>query len=455
MNKTDKLANDFKRQYTILVGQYQELDKEAGNYNRHGFDKVYSIIDELVKDSTDVGDKGDIEKPLAEGDVINEALKLSGFADDKEFVSDFKKYREIERQAREIQIQALEMQLHEIIKDSKSNAIDTITKDVWRFKSISFFAPKAFHGIIGNILEEDASTGKGFFSNITNIEIEDEDIDDLLMIDAYNMKCSFVPYLDELKLYKVHDTFLDANSTKCLFLMLKKDATFIKENTNAPSKVKNHIQNTLKTLDELPIWGLFFQILILQGLCRWFENINIKKGEYGFDEAKSLYKWLSKNLIEKEIWFCYLPYGQNDKEKLKPFCDYLYSTEIGQMVQNHLFKKNTTEKIENENKDIGDIVDKILNKGYFTVTERDKLINLFSGKKIKDKIPSPRAAPGIVELVHTLISEKKINIKFDKELIVSNFLARGKDIKPENVANILIGLSNFNSFDKLMSDDNS
>ena len=81
------------------------------------------------------------------------------------------------------------------------------------------------------------------------------------------------------------------------------------------------------------------QILFLQGLCRLLEGVNINEGDDGFDEANSLYKWLCLELMGAEIGFTYKPYGEKDRERLRPFCAYLISTDVGQLVQGKLFGK--------------------------------------------------------------------------------------------------------------------
>ena len=81
------------------------------------------------------------------------------------------------------------------------------------------------------------------------------------------------------------------------------------------------------------------QILLLQGLIKWFENVDLKKGDNGYNEACSLVQWIGEQLMIKEIGFCYFRWGEGDKEYLKPLCNYLLSTEIGEFVQDILFKK--------------------------------------------------------------------------------------------------------------------
>lgn len=331
-----------------LQNEYKALEIESGKYNRPEFDTVYSIIADLIKDRHDIGDKGDLAFPLVTGNVIDEALRLSGFAEDKGFVADFFKYRNIEQQARDIQLKG--------IKCSDSPQKKALQQDVkadeWQFIQIRIFAPQPLMRIIDRIVESDLQNNKGLFANITDIPKEDEFEDDFLMIDTFDVKSSFVPYLDELKQYKIVgvDGFLNDEFKKCLLSTIMNEANFIKHNTDKPSKVKNHIIDTLTELDKLPIWGLFFQILTLQGLCRWMESLNISDDDNGYQEAQSLHSWIYKGLMRKEVQFCYMPFGEADKERLKPLCDYLYSTEIGKIAQNHLFNKNySISNLQNEN----------------------------------------------------------------------------------------------------------
>ena len=114
---------------------------------------------------------------------------------------------------------------------------------------------------------------------------------------------------------------------------------FIRDNTDKPNKIRNHISKTLKELDDIPAFGLLLQILLLQGLIKWFENVDLKKGDNGYNEACSLVQWIGEQLMIKEIGFCYFRWGEGDKEYLKPLCNYLLSTEIGEFVQDILFKK--------------------------------------------------------------------------------------------------------------------
>jgi regulator of sigma D len=134
-----------------LEDRYAELDIEAGKYNRPEFDRVYTVISELVKDRTDVGDRGNLAYPLVTGGVIDEALKEAGFADDEAFVSDFKKYREIEQQAREIQHQAFSLPEHPANKILQASTPQQ-QPDCWRFYTPRIVVPSHMRGIMDNIL---------------------------------------------------------------------------------------------------------------------------------------------------------------------------------------------------------------------------------------------------------------------------------------------------------------
>lgn len=324
-----KMAEFYK-----LKKKYSELDKEAGKYNRPEFGLVYQIISELTKGRNDVGDGGSLDKPLATGDVIDEALRRAGFADDTSFVADFKKYREIEQQSRDIQLKGIELMIAEQQRPEPQQVAG------WRFMPISIYAPQTMHPLIGGLLDRDAEAGRGLFANVTRIADEDEALDALLMVDAYGLQCSFVPYLNELQYNNVagrDEAFFDREATRQLFTVLKGLAVYLKNNTDRPQAAKNEIAKAVKAFDSVPIWGLFYQILTLQGLCRLLEALPLNEGDCGFIEAQSLYKWLFMQLFKKLLQFCMVPYSDTDRQQLKPLCRYLMTTEVGKLAQSKLF----------------------------------------------------------------------------------------------------------------------
>ena len=195
---------------------------------------------------------------------------------------------------------------------------------------------KGLQDIVGGIIESDAKNNTGLFENRTDIEKEDELLDELLGVEAYNCKHSLTGYLADLKRYNVvgnKGAFLNPYFTRLVFTAVKKCADTIKDNTEYPNKVKNRITDIIKTFDTVPIWGLFFQILTLQGVCHILENIDLKEGENGYDEAVDLYTWIMCRLIEKETGFCFGFYGDDDLIRLRPFCEYLCTTPVGKLVQ--------------------------------------------------------------------------------------------------------------------------
>lgn len=322
-----------------LKSQYETLDVEAGKYNRPEFDRVYAIIDELVQDGENVGDKGNLAYPLVTGEVIDEALLRAGYARDEKFVADFKKHREIEQKAREIQLEALSLPEHPANLLMKEIRERENRKIGWRFCAASIIGPEPMVHITNDTIVSEAREGRGLFANTTNISKEDESEDELLMANAFDVQGSLYAYRNNLEKYGVigESGFLNGDFRTLLFTALNNAATFVREYSDSPAKMKNHIGGILTKFDKMPIWGLFFQILILQGLCEWIGALDIDEGNKGYEEALSVYSWLCGALVRKEVQFCYTPYGDESEEHLKPLTDYLYSTEVGQYVQQALF----------------------------------------------------------------------------------------------------------------------
>ncbi|MFR9590317.1 MAG: hypothetical protein SNH66_05845 [Rikenellaceae bacterium] len=316
-----------------LQQEYSELDKEAGQYKRAEFDAVYSIISELTKDNPDVGDGGNLGCPLVEGATIDEAMKLAGYADDEAFISDFKKYREIEQRAREVQIEGLTIILEE-------QEYVTPHSGEWYFVPIRILTTESMQSAVEQIIINDAKDGKGLFANTTYIPLEDENIDSWFDIEEYGLKCSLEPIYRELHQCGIIDSILSSKDIRDGYLItLKELICCLKDNTDKPNKVRNYITNTLKAFDNVPIYGLILQMLLLQGFCRWLECIDINEGDSGYNEGCCMYDWLLLRLLEKELYFCFMKFGDNDLKRLEPLCNYLYSSDIGKMVQNAIKEK--------------------------------------------------------------------------------------------------------------------
>lgn len=231
------------------------------------------------------------------------------------------------------------------------NTLDTKETKQWRFASISICAPQWLHSFINEEIEKQAKSGAGLFSNETTIDEADETLDDLLMADAFDMKCSLEFYRKELAQYGIigNGGLFNRDFTQMLFTALKAAVLCLKSDADKPMKARNDIAEIIKEFDNMPVWGLLFQILILQGLVSLLERLDIEEGDTGFDEGQGLCDWSFNLLLGKLVDFCYKPYGDGDKERLKPLCDFLMNTEAGNAVQSHIFGKTDNQQSENSN----------------------------------------------------------------------------------------------------------
>lgn len=300
--------------------------------NKEAFDAIFAKIWEI-----EPREEG-AQNPFAStNDVTKQAIKAVGYNLNSKIAKAFFQHENDYYEFAKLDAKGLELGFKiaalTIEKTHKKDA-NPIQYNDWLFVPISVVAPQHIQDEIQN----EALKGKWLFANNTNIPLEDESEDEFLMIEAYDCRASLSGYWQELKDNGIigvgkEKAFLSYQFKQYLLQLLKEVATFIKDNTSTPSKAKNKVTTTLKSLDGIPVWGLFFQILLLQGLCRWLEGVNINEKDKGYKEAQLMYNWLCWALFEKEILFCYTPYGDKDKQMLQPLCHYLYSTEIGKEVQ--------------------------------------------------------------------------------------------------------------------------
>lgn len=328
-------------QWQALKADFEALCEKQERLYKPDFEKVFNALFEIDSEqraiyNTNFWDFGEALPDEADKDKLQMALQQTGFANDEAFCKAFIGYANTTIQGKKVQRQMATLNVAEVMNQQQPPQ----KQDGWQFCQISFVAPQGMHDVINAQIEADAKEGKGLFANVTTTPVEDESEDEYLMIDVYNCKASLVPFVEEIKQFGVvgNSNALFGNDTKRLLLATVKEcATFVKGNTDKPAAAKNHITATLQEFDKMPVWGLLFQILILQGLCRWLESVNINEGDNGFNEVQCFYNWLLEALAEKMMHFCYTPFGENDKERLQPLCAYLYSTEVGKVVQRHLF----------------------------------------------------------------------------------------------------------------------
>lgn len=321
-----------QQEYNELQSKYEALCEEQEQLPRKGFAKVFEVLDGLEETFTP-------QHPYTENeDNINKALELTGHSTDEAFCKAFKRNNQIMIEGEKIRLKGFEtFAIQQCkIKENSHNPNE------WQFVPIRIFAPKEImDNVINPRLEADAKEGKGLYDNITDIPKEDERLDEWFFdIEAYGMKCSLEPLYRDLQNFGIIDSILERKAIRDFYLTaIKKMVYFIRDNTDKPNKIRNHISRNLKGLDDIPVFGLLLQILLLQGLVKWFEGVDLKEGDNGYNEACTLLQWIGKLLMKKEVRFCYFKWGEEDKKQLKPFCDYLLSTEIGKAVQDCLFKK--------------------------------------------------------------------------------------------------------------------
>ena len=304
-------------------------------------------------------------------------------------------------------------------RQENSTMLDERVSGGWHFAPISFvFAPEVqeqtedmqeqaedMRDIVFGVIEEEAKAGTGLFENCTEIEKEYEWMDDLLCVAPYNCKHSLTGYYEDLKRHNIagkEGAFLKEDFTKLLFSALNRCAVVIAENTERPNKTKNDIADTIKIFDGMPVWGLFFQILILQGVCYIFENIRLNEGDNGYDDAVSLYKWVFYFLSKKEIAFCYGFYGENDLKRLEPFCEYLCTTKVGKAVQAAITRQTEESALPKEldTKDGRVLLDKAREAGIVAVEDgryiwkRNKTLLAYFAKIAGESLELPCKARG-------------------------------------------------------------
>lgn len=327
---------------TDLQAAFDRLCDEQEKIDCTGFGKVFECLNEKVLQ----GAKRPVLYPFTDNiEAMQTALEMTGHSKDEAFCARFMKSYSLFVEGKQIQAQGLNEKV-------KQMPVSIKRAGGFYFVPISIIMPKDATGLqeaFDRIFEQDAKAGTGLFANVTNVSKEDEALDALLCVEAYNCKHSFTKWLDELKRYNVagkNGAFFDEALTRFLFEQVSQCAKVIKDNTDSPNKVKNSLNEIITNLDALPIWGLFFQILILQGLCTMLESIDINEGQNGFDEAQSLYDWLSSILCNKICRFCWGFYGDADLVTLQPFCDYLCTTAAGEAVQQWVKAEYYTEQRE-------------------------------------------------------------------------------------------------------------
>lgn len=190
--------------------------------------------------------------------------------------------------------------------------------------------------VIQGIIDNELTNKDGFFSYHYSPQKEDVSLDDLLCVDAYGMKCSFQPFLSELKTFGVTDLF-GQDLTKCIFRVLKDIGQFIKDNTDKPQAIKNHITSMLDVFSNIPIISAMARISVMRGLEMFYLECRDTLEGYGVAEVESMLMWVGMEECKMIGSFTIMPFemglvSAEVAEHIKPFTDYLYSTEIGKLA---------------------------------------------------------------------------------------------------------------------------
>lgn len=325
-----------------LQAKFEALCDEQESLYKPEFEMIFKALYSIDEGQREVYKTNDwcmnVTLPdVPDTDKLKQAIKKAGFTDEA-FNNDFTRYAQIVIDGKKMMQEKASL----LANNAMGKRAEAVNANEWQFVPISIIAPEPImNDIINPLIEADAKAGKGLFANVTDIPEINEAFDEYLMIEVYGLKCTLHPFFDELRQYNLigENGMLKDEFVKTLLSIISRIMCFIKENTNKPNRIQNFIKGIITNFDNIPIWGLLFQILVLRGLCKVIEGIDTNEGNNGFYEAQSLYNWLSKRLGDKEIQFCYVPYGDEDKQILKPLCNYLYSTELGQAVQNAIFNK--------------------------------------------------------------------------------------------------------------------
>jgi len=334
MSEQEDILKELKAKFDALCDEQEQLPRD-------GFAKVFEVLDSLEEDFTP-------QHPYTENeDNINKALELTGHGTDEAFCKAFKRNNQIMIEGKKMQRLGLEIALQQ---GKFAKPQQELPPDEWIFLTPSIFISQELTPILDEVWEKELCKADGIFSSYSDIPKENEDDDKFLMIEAYGMKCNGLQiYYRDLQSYGVISEILNKPIfKKVLLISLTNICTFIKDNTDKPNKIRNHIRGQIKWFDSIPAWGLLFQILILQGIISWFENISLEKEDKGYKDAELLFKWVMKILIEKEVSFCYFFWGDGDKKWLKPMCNYLLSTQVGQAVQERIRTRENNEKTTSE-----------------------------------------------------------------------------------------------------------
>lgn len=341
---------DLKALWDENKAVFERLCTEQEDLYNPDFERVFTALYEIDPDqrevyNTRVWDMGATLPETVNTDTLNRALQAVGVVGDE--AARFVRYAEVVLQGKKIMQANALLNLQIEMEKHQQQHTERVSPEGWRFYPIHIIASQQYLTPICEELQRQALQGDGIFKNFTEIaERPDETLDMFLGVEVYNVKCNFQLFLSKLQKYRVTGGTLGKKFTHNLFDILNEIANYIKNNTDKPQGVRGHILGIVEALDNVPIWGCIFQILILQGLISLLENCTLNEGDNGFNEAQDLCNWLGELLSDKVYWFAMTGavYSDEDWKRLQPLCDFLYNTDIGRAVQEYIFKDEATDE---------------------------------------------------------------------------------------------------------------
>jgi|GEM_PF-3486518 len=339
-NQTEGQQPQPSQEWQELQAKFKALCDEQESIYKPQFEAIFAALFEIDEGqraiyNTSVWNMGQPLPDNADEGIIAQAIKKAGFAKKTNIADGFLRYANIVIEGKQLQQKMALQNLTEIEPPQPPVVAG------WVFKPMACIAaPVEFHSTINEAVYNAAL--KGLFDSKTDTPNVDELLDELLMAEAFNVRCSLTHYTEELRHYNIiqgNGSFFDRDCTRLLLATLKEAVQALKEHSDQPNTLKKDIADILKRFDDVKVWGLFFQILVLQGLVDLLERLDINEGDTGCDEAQAFFNWVFEVLVEKEYYFtCVssMTYGDGDLLRLKPLCEYLMTTTAGKAVQEYI-----------------------------------------------------------------------------------------------------------------------
>lgn len=327
------------QQWLDLQAKFKALCDEQEKIHQPQFEAIFTALYGIDEGQRAIYNTNGwyMGQPLpdkADEGLITQAINKAGFAKKKAIAEGFLRYANTVIEGKRLQVEMALQNAKELTPPQPPVVAG------WVFKPfVNIIAPVELHSIINKVVADEAL--KGVFDSTTDIADESIDVllDELMMAEAFNIPCSLTHYTEELKRYNVilgQNSFFDRDCTRLLLATLKEAVLSLKEYTDQPNRLKKAIADIVKRFDDVKVWGIFFQILVLQGLVDLLERLDINEGGAGFDEAQAFLNWVFEMQVEKEYYFACvssIAYGDDDLLRLQPLCEYLMTTTAGKAVQ--------------------------------------------------------------------------------------------------------------------------